>query len=116
MSGLSISFGRLPADDSLAASAADRGTHGALLHAGRGTAAEPDRLPTTPRHGCVVTRRITDDRGREWRVRQLWSEHCHGLLFQCTVRGVRSEVRPMHAPLESLTDADLVSALAPADD
>ena len=75
-----------------------------------------DHLPAAPRHGCTVVRRITDDRGREWRVRQLWSENCHGLLFQCTVRGIRSEVRPMRGPLESLTDDELVSALAPTDD
>lgn len=74
------------------------------------------RTEERPRHGCIVVRRITDDRGREWRVRQLWSEHCHGLLFQCAVRGVRSEIRPMRGPLEALTDDELLLALAPADD
>jgi hypothetical protein len=69
-----------------------------------------------PRHGCTVVRRITDDRGREWRVRQLWSENCHGLLFQCAVRGLRSEIRPMRGPLESLTDDELIIALAATDD
>ena len=116
MSGLSISFGRLPADDSLAASAADRGTRGALLRAGQSAALAPDHLPALPSHGCIVVRRITDDRGREWRIRQLWSEHCHGLLFQCTVRGVRSEVRPMRGPIESLTDDELVDALLRAEE
>ena len=67
-------------------------------------------------NGCIVVRRITDDRGRDWRVRQLWSEHCHGLLFQCSVRGVRSEIRPMRGPLEALTDDELLIALAPVDD
>jgi len=74
------------------------------------------QLPERPLHGCIVVRRITDDRGRGWRVRQLWSENCHGLLFQCEVRGVRSEIRPVRASLESLTDDELVMTLAPSDD
>lgn len=113
---LLISFSRLPADDSLAASAADRGTRGALLRSNHEAGLAAHHLPAMPSHGCVVVRRITDDRGREWRIRQLWSEHCHGLLFQCTVRGVRSEVRPMRGPLESLTDDELVEALLRAEE
>ena len=80
------------------------------------TAPRSYQFPAPPAHGCIVVRRITDDRGRGWRVRQLWSENCHGLLFQCEVRGIRSEVRPMRRPLESLTDEELIMALAPTDD
>ena len=80
------------------------------------TAPQACQFPVPPTHGCIVVRRITDDHGRGWRVRQLWSETCHGLLFQCEVRGIRSEVRPMHRPLESLTDDELVTALAQTDD
>ena len=115
MSGLSITFGHLAAAQPHAASDADRGTRG-LVWTRYGAARASDHLPALPRHGCVVVRRITDDRGREWRVRQLWSENCHGLLFQCAVPGIRSEVRPMQGPLESLTDDELVTALEPADD
>ena len=75
-----------------------------------------ERASGPPVHGCRVVRNITDDHGRDWRVRQLWSENCHGLLFQCAVPGVRSEVRPIRAPLETLTDDELVTALLPADD
>ena len=115
MSGLSITFGHLTAAQPHAASAADRATRG-LVWTRYGTALAPNHLPAPPRHGCVVVRRITDERGREWRVRQLWSENCHGLLFQCAVPGIRSEVRPMRGPLESLTDDELIDALAPAED
>jgi len=115
MTGLSISFGRLP-DPTFAETASARGAHRGLPWMGQDVSFMPDHLPSIPRHGCVVVRRLTDDLGREWRVRQLWSENCHGLLFQCMVPGIRSEVRPMPASLESLTDDDLLSALAPADD
>ena len=69
-----------------------------------------------PSHGCNVVRRITDDLGREWRVRELRSENCHGLLFQCVIRGVRSEIRPMRGPLETLTDDELLVTLGSTDD
>ena len=72
--------------------------------------------PRAMRHGCVVVRRITDDRGREWRVRQLWSAACYGVLFQCAVPGIRAEARAVRATLDSLTDEELVTALMPADD
>ena len=114
MSRVSIAFGRRPALAS-GTSAADRGTHGSpWRHYSAALAAELESV--APRHGCAVIRRITDDLGREWRVRQLWSENCHGLLFQCAVPGVRSEVRPMRAALESLTDNELTFALMPTDD
>jgi hypothetical protein len=116
MSGLSISVGRPTMPPPYGSSAADRGTRGRVLSSSDGTVFAPDHLPALPRHGCVVIRRIADDRGREWRVRQLWSGTSNGLLFQCMVPGVRSEVHPMHAPLESLTDDELVLALGPADD
>ena len=116
MSGLSISFGRPAVPLPYGASASDRGTRGRVLASSEGTTFASDHLPAVPRHGCVVIRRIADDRGREWRVRQLWSGTCHGLLFQCMVPGIRSEVYPMRAPLESLSDEELVMALAPTDD
>lgn len=115
MSALSIRFGRLPFFLHVGESSADRGTLGPIW-TGRTRSPQPEPVKEVPQHGCTVVRRITDDRGREWRVRQLWSENCHGLLFQCSVRGIRSEVRPMRAPLESLTDDELITALAPADD
>ncbi len=114
MSRLSITFGHRHVARLAAGSGADRGILGAMWTA-NAPALVLDSV-TAPRHGCTVVRRITDDRGREWRVRQLWSENCHGLLFQCIVRGIRSEVRPMRAPLESLTDDELLTALSPADD
>ena len=112
MSGLSIS--RMPQffPDARASSRLPEGT--TWIWSRDAVPAHP--LAERPPHGCIVVRRITDDRGRGWRVRQLWSENCHGLLFQCEVRGVRSEVRPMRGPLESLTDEELVMALAPSDD
>ena len=112
MSGLSITPARTTEAHSPAPHRDNQGT----IWIGSFPPQMPLRLPEPPRHGCSVIRRITDDLGREWRVRQLWSENCHGLLFQCAVRGVRSEVRPMRGPLESLTDNELLIALAPADD
>jgi hypothetical protein len=74
-------------------------------------------LYPTPEHlGCVAVRRIADDRGREWRVRELSAATGHALLFECEVPGVRSEVRPVRLPMESLSDDDLAAALAPMED
>jgi hypothetical protein len=72
--------------------------------------------PTPERLGCVAVRRVADDLGREWRVRELWSATGHALLFQCEVPGVRSEVRPVRSPMESLSDDDLAAALVPVED
>lgn len=66
--------------------------------------------------GCAVVRRITDDRGRSWRVRQLESSSGHALLFQCDVPGSRAEVRPTRTPLDSLDDEALIAELVTADD
>ena len=113
MSGLSITFGRQfatsPGESPVRPN--ERGWLDTRCTGGRYSL-----LPEARSHGCVVVRRVVDDRGREWRVRQLASENCHGLLFQCEVRGVRSEVRPLREPLDSLSDEDLVTALAPAED
>jgi len=111
MSRLSITFGRRTQGIPHVSFQENRGTTWIGAHV-----VAADHLPAAARNGCAVVRRITDERGREWRVRQLWSENCHGLLFQCAVRGIRSEVRPMRGSLESLTDDELVSALAPTDD
>ena len=107
MSGPSLKLTRTPGDPAVSVRRHEQGTTWIGSWA---------RLPDPPRHGCTVVRRITDDRGREWRVRQLWSENCQGLLFQCDVRGVRSEVRPVRGHLESLTDDELLVVLAPAED
>jgi hypothetical protein len=110
MSGRTITFGTLTSVPFIGA-AADRRTVRGRVWRNEDDATLATRILSSQRHGCVVVRRITDDRGREWRVRQLWSENCHGLLFQCAVPGIRSEIRPIQAPLESMTDEDLMFAL-----
>jgi hypothetical protein len=74
------------------------------------------RRTSTAALGCAVVRRIADDRGREWRVRQVLTPAGQALLFQCAVRGVRSELRPARAALESLSDDELVTALETAEE
>lgn len=78
------------------------------------------RTPTRvvrPRHlsqqalGCVVVRRITDDAGRAWRVREFRSSRGLGLFFRCDIPGVRSEARAAVAPLESLDEERLIEML-----
>ena len=112
MSGPSITSDRAMESRALVAHGDDEGT--------TWIGSFPPRVPHRPaeasHHGCTVVRRITDDLGREWRVRRLRSENCHGLLFQCAVRGVRSEVRMVPRHLESLTNEELVVALAATDD
>ena len=66
--------------------------------------------------GCVVVRRVTDDRGREWRVRQAATAAGQALLFQCAVPGVPAELRRFRSPLESLSDDELVTELQTAVD
>ena len=61
--------------------------------------------------GCLVVRRITDDAGRAWRVREFHSAAGVGLFFRCDVSGIRSETRAAFAPLESLDDERLVDLL-----
>jgi hypothetical protein len=61
--------------------------------------------------GCVVVRRITDDVGRAWRVREFRSNTGLGLFFRCEVPGVRAETRAAVAPLESLDEDRLVDLL-----
>src|SRR5687768_2718659 len=61
--------------------------------------------------GCTVVRRITDDAGRAWRVREFRSTAGVGLFFRCEVPGVRSEARAAVAPLESLNEDRLVELL-----
>ena len=90
------------------------GKHGEHSH-WRRRVATPVRL----RHrgagppGCVVVRRITDDLGRGWRVRELASGPGVTLLFQSDIRGVRSEIRSSREPLESLGDEDVLAVLLP---
>lgn len=66
--------------------------------------------------GCNVVRRVPDELGREWRVRDIWSAGGHALLFQCEVPGLRSEVRSARSSLESLSDEELIEALPPIED
>lgn len=76
-----------------------------------------DGVPTSARTlsssslGCAVVRRVTDDRGRSWRVRQLPSAGGHTLLFQCEVPGPRAEVRASGSPLDLLDDDALLDEL-----
>jgi hypothetical protein len=66
--------------------------------------------------GCIVVRRITDDAGRAWRVREFRSNRGLGLFFRCDVPGVRAETRSAVAPLESLDEDRLVQMLQNATD
>jgi hypothetical protein len=61
--------------------------------------------------GCAVVRRITDDAGRAWRVREFYSPTGVGLFFRCDVPGIRAETRAAVGPLESLDDERLVTLL-----
>jgi len=61
--------------------------------------------------GCVVVRRIIDDAGRAWRVREFRSVSGLGLFFRCEVPGVRAEARAAVAPLESMNEERLVDLL-----
>ena len=76
----------------------------------------PTRLPRARRPhpealGCVVVRRITDDAGRAWRVREFRSSTGLGLFFRCDVPGVRAETRAAVAALESLDEERLIDLL-----
>lgn len=76
----------------------------------------PSRLPRSRRPspdalGCVVVRRITDDAGRAWRVREFRSSTGLGLFFRCEVPGVRAETRAAVAALESMDEERLVDLL-----
>jgi hypothetical protein len=61
--------------------------------------------------GCVVIRRITDDAGRAWRVREFRSHTGLGLFFRCEIPGIRAETRVANASLESLDEDRLVDLL-----
>jgi hypothetical protein len=61
--------------------------------------------------GCVTVRRITDDAGRAWRVREFRSHSGFGLFFRCEVPGIRSETRAASAALESMDEERLVDLL-----
>lgn len=75
-----------------------------------------------PRHthraalGCVVVRRITDDAGRSWRVREFRSTSGVGLFFRCEVPGIRAETRAAVAPLEALDEERLLEMLRAGDE
>jgi hypothetical protein len=61
--------------------------------------------------GCIVVRRISDDAGRAWRVREFRSVSGLGLFFRCEVPGVKAETRAAIAPLESMNEDRLVELL-----
>jgi hypothetical protein len=71
--------------------------------------------------GCAVVRRVTDGEGRAWSVREMGSadarastihvDHHTALLFRCEAPGVRSEIRRVSRPLESLRDGALRALL-----
>jgi hypothetical protein len=71
----------------------------------------PGRHTNTRALGCVVVRRITDDAGRAWRVREFRSATGLGLFFRCDIPGIRSETRAVAEPLESLDDERLINLL-----
>jgi len=73
-------------------------------------------VPNQRRATRPVLRRIADDHGREWCVREVCSPAGHALIFQCTVHGVRSEIRAADAPLASLSDDAIAGALVRLDD
>jgi hypothetical protein len=83
----------------------------------RGVSTAPDIQPRPTERdladtlGCVVVRRVIDDAGREWRVRQFGTAVGAGLFFRCEVPGVRPEIRPACGFLEALSDADLLTLL-----
>jgi hypothetical protein len=56
-------------------------------------------------------RRVTDDVGRAWRVREFRSSTGLGLFFRCDVPGVRAETRAAVAPLEAMDEDRLVELL-----
>ena len=61
--------------------------------------------------GCVIVRRITDDAGRAWRVREFRSHRGLGLFVSCEIPGIRAETRAAFASLESLDEERLVELL-----
>ena len=61
--------------------------------------------------GCTVIRRITDDAGRAWRVREFRSHAGVGLFFQCEVPGIPAATRAASAPLESMDGERLIDLL-----
>ena len=61
--------------------------------------------------GCVAVRRITDDAGRAWRVREFRSHSGLGFFFRCEVPGIRAETRAAAAALESMDEDRLVDLL-----
>ena len=61
--------------------------------------------------GCIVVRRITDDAGRAWRVREFRSATGVGLFFRCDVPGIRAETRAAIGALESMHEDQLVALL-----
>jgi hypothetical protein len=61
--------------------------------------------------GCIVVRRITDDAGRAWRVREFRSTSGVGLFFRCDIPGVPAETGAALAPLESMEEDRLVDLL-----
>jgi hypothetical protein len=61
--------------------------------------------------GCIVVRRITDDAGRAWRVREFASHAGVGLFFRCEIPGVRAETRAAPGTLESMDEERLVDLL-----
>ena len=71
----------------------------------------PPRPVPRPSLGCVVIRRITDDAGRAWRVREFRSRTGIGLFFRCDIPGIRAETRAAVASLESMSEDRLVELL-----
>ena len=71
----------------------------------------PGRDQSREELGCVAVRRITDDAGRAWRVREFRSYSRLGLFFRCEVPGIPAETRAAASALESMDDDRLVDLL-----
>lgn len=69
------------------------------------------RQPSREPLGCVAVRRVTDDAGRAWRVREFRSPTGLGLFFRCEIPGIRAETRAAVAALESMDEERLVELL-----
>ncbi|MBA3557585.1 MAG: hypothetical protein H0W30_03195 [Gemmatimonadaceae bacterium] len=75
--------------------------------------------------GCTIVRRISDNLGRHWVVREAGivrqsadtrrNARPRSLIFRCVTRGVRAEIRRAPIALHALTDARLLLMLARAE-
>jgi len=75
--------------------------------------------------GCTIVRRISDNLGRHWVVREAGivrqsadtrrNARPRSLIFRCVTRGVRAEIRRAPIALHAITDSALLLLLARAE-